>query len=96
MAAYHQYYAVNRAVESTLRAAGYILPEALDKTLPELLEGSYVNESPESYGLAGVKNNLWATVKAAWFGIRKEAVNRFRWFSLPAKLCWKWIIRPLW
>lgn len=47
MAAYHQYYAVNRAVESTLRAAGYILPE--------LLEGSYVNESPESYGLAGVK-----------------------------------------
>ena len=35
MAAYHQYYAVNRAVESTLRAAGYILPEALDKTLPE-------------------------------------------------------------
>jgi len=55
MAAYHQYYAVNRAVESTLRAAGYILPEALDKTLPELLEGIYVNESPESYGLAGVK-----------------------------------------
>ena len=55
MAAYHQYYAVNRAVESTLRAAGYILPEALDKTLHELLEGSYVNESPESYGLAGVK-----------------------------------------
>jgi type I restriction enzyme R subunit len=55
MAAYHQYYAVNRAVESTLRAAGYILPEALDKMLPELLEGSYVNESPESYGLAGVK-----------------------------------------
>lgn len=55
MAAYHQYYAVNRAVESTLRAAGYILPEALDKTLPELLKGSYVNESPESYGLAGVK-----------------------------------------
>jgi type I restriction enzyme R subunit len=47
MAAYHQYYAVNRAVKSTLRAAGYILPE--------LLEGSYVNESPESYGLAGVK-----------------------------------------
>ncbi|HKM93592.1 MAG TPA: type I restriction endonuclease subunit R, partial [Prolixibacteraceae bacterium] len=55
MAAYHQYYAVNRAVESTLRAAGYILPDALDKMLPELLEGSYVNESPESYGLAGVK-----------------------------------------
>ncbi|HPD60013.1 MAG TPA: type I restriction endonuclease subunit R, partial [Paludibacteraceae bacterium] len=55
MAAYHQYYAVNRAVESTLRAAGYILPEAIDKMLPELLEGSYVNESPESYGLAGVK-----------------------------------------
>ena len=55
MAAYHQYYAVNRAVESTLRAAGYILPETIDKMLPELLEGSYVNESPESYGLAGVK-----------------------------------------
>lgn len=47
LAAYHQYYAVNRAVESTLRAAGY----------PSLsLDGvDAVMESPESYGVAGVK-----------------------------------------
>ncbi len=43
LAAYHQYYAVNRAVESTLRASGY---SEIDK----------VAESPASYGLAGVKS----------------------------------------
>ena len=60
MAAYHQYYAVNRAVESTLRAAGYTLSSrALDTVtevpLPEDLESICLIESPESYGLAGVK-----------------------------------------
>uniref|UniRef100_Q3ARI9 Type I restriction enzyme endonuclease subunit n=1 Tax=Chlorobium chlorochromatii (strain CaD3) TaxID=340177 RepID=Q3ARI9_CHLCH len=47
LAAYHQYYAVNRAVESTLRASGY----QLVKETPL----SMVMESPESYGLRGVK-----------------------------------------
>lgn len=47
MAAYHQYYAVNRAVASTLRAAGYIHKKS---------DGvQYVMESPESYDLPGVK-----------------------------------------
>lgn len=48
LAAYHQYYAVNRAVESTLRATGY--------TLAKETPLSMVMESPESYGLPGVKN----------------------------------------
>ncbi|MFT3844082.1 MAG: type I restriction endonuclease subunit R [Lacibacter sp.] len=47
LAAYHQYYAVNRAVESTLRATGY----SLEKETPL----SMLMESPESYGLPGVK-----------------------------------------
>lgn len=47
IAAYHQYYAVNRAVESTLRAAGY----SAGKSQP-----SEVKESPESYGVPGVKD----------------------------------------
>lgn len=54
LAAYHQYYAVNRAVESTLRATGYSggsLPYAMKETPP-----STVMESPESYGVPGVKN----------------------------------------
>lgn len=42
MAAYHQYYAVNAAVASTLRAAGATAPG--------------VAESPESYGVASVKD----------------------------------------
>ncbi len=46
LASYHQYYAVNRAVESTLRATGF----TLEKETPV----SMVMESPESYGLAGV------------------------------------------
>ena len=48
LAAYHQYYAVNRAVESTLRATGH----TLDKETPV----SMAMEDPESYGVAGVKN----------------------------------------
>lgn len=47
LASYHQYYAVNRAVESTLRATGF----TLEKETPV----SMVMESPESYGVAGVK-----------------------------------------
>jgi type I restriction enzyme, R subunit len=45
IASYHQYYAVNRAVESTLRASGYIDYKKIDK----------VAYTPESYGLPGVK-----------------------------------------
>ena len=45
LAAYHQYYAVNKAVESTLRASGYL---ANNKT------GFKVMERPESYGLTSV------------------------------------------
>lgn len=48
LAAYHQYYAVNRAVESAVRATGY----TLEKETPT----SKVMESPESYGVAGVKS----------------------------------------
>jgi len=47
LAAYHQYYAVNRAVESTLRATGYSSPSVnLDS----------VQEAPKSYGVASVKS----------------------------------------
>jgi len=42
LAAYHQYYAVNRAVESTLRAAEY-------------LPAREIAESPASYGLPGIE-----------------------------------------
>ncbi len=51
IAAYHQYYAVNRAVESTLRAAGYVKNSQRDF----ITEGETIPmESPEDYGLPGV------------------------------------------
>ena len=46
LAAYHQYYAVNSAVESTLRATNFPPPEGNKDDL---------QESPENYGLPGVK-----------------------------------------
>ncbi len=46
LAAYHQYYAVNKAVESTLRASGY----SETKTTDEFM----LMESPARYGLVGV------------------------------------------
>ncbi len=58
LAAYHQYYAVNRAVESTLRASGF----SVLKETPL----SIAMESPESYGLPGVKKQP--------FGDRKGGV----------------------
>ncbi len=48
LAAYHQYFAVNRAVESTLRASGHVKKEKIHFA-------RMVAESPESYGVAGVK-----------------------------------------
>lgn len=47
LAAYHQYYAVNRAVDSALRATGY----SVDQVTPT----SMVMEDPENYNLPGVK-----------------------------------------
>ena len=56
IAAYHQYYAVNRAVESTMRATGIAsTSSAAVAPLPEPVEGNMVNESPESYGMPGVR-----------------------------------------
>lgn len=49
LAAYHQYHAVNRAVESTLRASGYIQKQAHHK------HTELAAENPDSYGLPGVK-----------------------------------------
>ncbi len=46
LAAYHQYYAVNRAVESTLRATGI----GIESSLP------MAAEDPIKYGVAGVKS----------------------------------------
>jgi len=48
LAAYHQYYAVNRAVESTLRAAEYL-------SVQKKTQRDQISEFPESYGLPGVK-----------------------------------------
>ncbi|MFC1478743.1 type I restriction endonuclease subunit R [Candidatus Margulisiibacteriota bacterium] len=45
LASYHQYYAVNRAVESTLRASGKSTKSS---------DGFMVKESPASYGVTGV------------------------------------------
>ncbi|MDY0387533.1 MAG: type I restriction endonuclease subunit R [Methanolobus sp.] len=50
LATYHQYYAVNRAVESTLRASGYT---AMEKRGWDTL--GIHHESPENYGLPGVE-----------------------------------------
>ena len=45
LAAYHQYYAVNRAVESTLRASNHLQAQS-----------NIVSEAPESYGLPDIKH----------------------------------------
>lgn len=55
LAAYHQYYAVNRAVESTLRATGFRTEQALPRLLGEA-PLRMAMEDPDDYGLPGVKN----------------------------------------
>lgn len=46
LAAYHQYYAVNRAVESTIRASGISIKDVPSR---------FLTDTPENYGLPGVK-----------------------------------------
>ena len=53
LAAYHQYYAVNRAVESTIRAAGYV-PTPCPSQEGNIVSNPCIVESPESYGVPGV------------------------------------------
>ena len=53
LAAYHQYYAVNRAVESTLRAASFVTAKANGVKSGD--GAKVLRESPESYGVTGVK-----------------------------------------
>lgn len=50
LAAYHQYYAVNRAIESTLRATGHSVEYNIE------LEGQLAAEDPESYVLPTALN----------------------------------------
>ena len=54
LAAYHQYYAVNRAVESTLRATGFAAADVYNYSVES--PRRMTMESPESYGLPGVKH----------------------------------------
>lgn len=58
IAAYHQYYAVNRAVESTLRATGFTVEHETPASMvmDAVVAAAVVAESPESYGVLGVKN----------------------------------------
>jgi len=49
LAAYHQYYAVNRAVESTLRASGFVAAKSKQADCPMVME------SPASYGVPGTE-----------------------------------------
>ncbi|MBC6697352.1 type I restriction endonuclease subunit R [Hymenobacter puniceus] len=61
VAAYHQYYAVNAAVQSTLRAAGHTPAEVAAATPPTgcsygrgTLPPALAQEAPETYGVPGV------------------------------------------
>ncbi len=61
LAAYHQYYAVNRAVESTLRATGYTGRDAKSCVSTSCVSTTtapthQVMEDPANYGVAGVKS----------------------------------------
>ena len=76
-AAYHQYYAVNRAVESTLRASGYLpsyLPPRPTGTPPE--EG---NGSAER----NVKNQGDQYLSSGWVVEDQRSRNSKNYFSLP-------------
>ncbi len=54
IAAYHQYYAVNKAVESTIRATGFGINTAEEDV--HMLVSNLVMEPPVNYGLPDVRN----------------------------------------
>ena len=54
LAAYHQYYAVNRAVESTLRASGFVIKHRSPSAPEGCIEVSAIAESPVNYGLPDI------------------------------------------
>jgi type I restriction enzyme R subunit len=59
IAAYHQYYAVEKAIQSTLRAINLVGSEALaSQTVSD------IKEEPEAYGLPSVKEQIKEDMKA--------------------------------
>ena len=86
LAAYHQYYAVNAAVASTLRAADLAHPS---------LRMSLVKNQPHTVCPA-CKTSPRATARRAWCGTRRVRANRCRWCSIPARSCWRWTTRRCW
>ena len=94
IAAYHQYYAVNRAVQSTLRASGFSseMPAAILKGLSGLRRRNPRNPTV----CPGSANSPPATGRAGWSGIPRGRENRSPWSSIQARSCWPWTIRPFW
>ena len=70
IAAYHQYHAVNKAIESTIRAA--------------IGSSARVGISPQKYVCSLPTNSRRVTVGPEWFGIRKAAASRSQWCFMPA------------
>ncbi|MBE2198929.1 MAG: type I restriction endonuclease subunit R [Anaerolinea sp.] len=68
IAAYHQYYAVNKAVESTLRAAGDLRldqsPRLVLSNAEGLVQSGLVKEDPAAYNLPSVANQPTGDRKA--------------------------------
>ena len=71
IAAYHQYYAVNRAIESTLRAAADV---------PQMVR----QEAGSIRSALRRRSAARATSAPAWSGIRKAAARASPWSSTPA------------
>jgi len=80
----HQYYAVNRAVESTLRASGYRQIKDQKSVIKNALM-----ESPASYGLTGVDSQAVGDRKGGvGSGTPREVENRCPWFFIRERLFW--------
>ena len=76
VAAYHQYFAVNKAIVSTIRAASAKRGAILSPNTPQCMVCPPSNASPKAINAPG------------WSGTPRAAAKVFRWSFTPANWCW--------
>jgi type I restriction enzyme R subunit len=87
MAAYHQYYAVNAAVLSTIRASA-VNSDSKSAEVAMQHQGRSKLELVQQQAVGDKKQVLYGTHKAQ--------VSLCPWCSIQVRLSWLWIIQLLW
>jgi type I restriction enzyme R subunit len=89
LAAYHQYYAVNRRSNRPCGRRDTLRVTAITR-------GRWLASPPKAMAYQASRLSPSATVRAAWYGTHREAASRCPWCSIRERSFWLWTTPPWW